>query len=112
MSTTTRGSSGRKNLENFVIGLGKIIAVLLSVCWHGFNRSMSKRSEGYFILLILVCLLFIAVYWNWSHLIFLNWAFAFVLELSKALILYLAIKWLMNCLLLKDELFGTAGMIL
>lgn len=68
-------AGGSKNLENFVIGLGKIAWGVSQVCWHGFSRTMFKKAEGCFSFLILLLLPFALVYWNWAHLRILRWAF-------------------------------------
>lgn len=69
------GVSSNKNLENFVIALGKIAWGISRICWHGFSRKMFKKVEGYFAFLILMLLPLALVYWNWMHLRILRWAF-------------------------------------
>lgn len=74
--------SGGKNLENFVIGLGKIALGAGKICWHGFSRTLFKKAEGFFFLVILLALPFALVYRNWAHLSFLHWAFPSVFSVG------------------------------
>ncbi len=68
-------SPGSKNLENFAVGLAKIAWVISRICWHGFSRTLFKKTEGLFFLVILMAVPFALVYRNWSHLSLLHWAF-------------------------------------
>lgn len=68
-----RGSGDGKNLEKFVIGLGKIAWGVSRVCWCGFSRTIFKSVEGYLSLLLFVLVPFVLVYWNWAHLRIFRW---------------------------------------
>lgn len=81
MTTPTKNGGG-KNLEKFIIGLGKIALGIGKVCWHGFSRTLFKTVEGFLLLVILFALPFALVYRNWTHLSLLHWAFPSVFSES------------------------------
>ncbi len=59
-----KSSGGGKNLENFITGLGKIALGIGKICWQGFSRTLFKKVEGFFLLVILFAVPFALVYRN------------------------------------------------
>lgn len=110
--TTPVKNSGGKNLEKFVIGLGKIALGIGKVCWHGFSRTLFKKIEGFFLLVILLALPFALVYWNWAHLSLLHWAFPSVFSASVVRFLVLHVAQGMQFGILAGLLIVPLGVVL
>ena len=69
------GKPQGKALENFLIGLGKIILGILRVSGHGLNRTIIRNVDRCLALGVFYSSLLVLVYWNWKHLLILNWCF-------------------------------------
>lgn len=82
MTAPAKKSGGGKNLEKFVIGLGRIALGIGKICWHGFSRTLFKKAEGFFLLVILLAVPFALVYRNWAHLSLLHLAFPSVFSVN------------------------------
>ena len=74
MSETKPGKQGKKP-EEFLLGLCKIGWAILRVSWHGLSRTVLCKFEPFMALLYFYGIMFILVYWNWKHLLILNWLF-------------------------------------
>lgn len=105
-------SGGSKNLENFVIGLGKIALFISQICWHGFSRTMFKKVEGCLSFLILLMLPFVLVYWDWTHLRILRRAFPSVFSEGVLQFLVVHVPQFMQFLFLAGLLLVPFGVAL
>jgi S-DNA-T family DNA segregation ATPase FtsK/SpoIIIE len=64
-----------KKLEEFLIALCKLGWAILRVSWHGLSRTVLCQFERFMMLICFYGIIFILVYWNWKHLLILNWCF-------------------------------------
>lgn len=112
MTAPLMKSSGGKNLENFVIGLGKIAWAISRICWHGFSRTLFKKAEGFFVLLILLAVPFALVYRNWAHLALLHWAFPSVFTVGVVRFFVLHVSQFVQVLILAGLLIVPLGVAL
>lgn len=109
---TPAKKSGGKNLENFIVVLGKLAFGTGKVCWHGLSRTLFKRVEGFFLLVILFALPFVLVYRNWAHLSLLQWAFPSVFSSSVTRFLVLHVSQPVQFVILVCLLVVPLGVVL
>ncbi|MGE3263358.1 MAG: FtsK/SpoIIIE domain-containing protein [Bacteriovoracia bacterium] len=112
MSSERPKNSGNKNLENLVIGLGKIAWGISRICWHGFSRTMFKKVEGCLSFLLLALVPLVLVYWDWAHLHLLHWIFPSVFSLGVVRFFVVHVPQFVQFLLLAGALIVPLGVAL